>query len=613
MHLEPPTPTSVASGKEGKPEESRSERTFSFPPSKHLLAKHLVLLMLFSALLAVAVNWPAVAHLTTRVPNSHGNLRKPPPPGKPSLGDPLLVAWAVAWDGHALIHQPLQIWDANVLWPLRHSLAFSDAFLGYAPVGAIGSGAQAALVRYNLLFLFSYGLAFVGAYLLATELGAGWEGGAATGAAFAFNSWRLAQNGHLHVLSSGGIPLALWLLVRGWRNRRPRQVLAGWLVATWQLSIGFTLGIPFAYLLAVLTLAAIAAWMFRGRPPLGRAFIAASVLGIAIFIGWALLQAAPYLAIVKEFPGAKRSLATATRYSPPPVGYLSAPDYSLVWGRVTGSLRDHLNAPGEQAMFPGAIITLLALWGLLRSRHRRALRCGLLAGVLIFGVLALGFRPLNGDLGYRFLWLHAPGWDSSRTPGRVVTFGLLGLALLGGLGAQDLLQRLTLRARATPRVVIAVLGLVVGGILIEGTGSLPTQTIPAAPPSLSLARPPLLELPTSGGFDHIYMYWSTEGFPYLVNAQSGYSPCILRRVRRVARTFPDAPSIGFLRSIGVNSVVLHTNLVRGTRWSNTAEAPIEGLGITREQFGSLVIYALGDRPPSRAGLDLGRCAPRTGP
>jgi hypothetical protein len=130
------------------------------------------------------------------------------------IGDPLVQAWQVAWDGHALTHQPLDLFQANVYWPLADSLAFSDALLGYAPAGLLGEGAVAAVTRYNLLFLFSYALAFVGAYLLARELGAGRVGAAVAGAAFAYAPWRLAQLRHLHVLASGGIPLSLFFLLR---------------------------------------------------------------------------------------------------------------------------------------------------------------------------------------------------------------------------------------------------------------------------------------------------------------------------------------------------------------------------------------------------------------
>ena len=89
------------------------------------------------------------------------------------LGDPLPQSWQVAWGGHALQHQPLEFFQSNQFWPLDDTLAFSDALLGYAPAGLIGEGPEAAVVRYNLLFLFAYALCFAGAYLLARELGIG--------------------------------------------------------------------------------------------------------------------------------------------------------------------------------------------------------------------------------------------------------------------------------------------------------------------------------------------------------------------------------------------------------------------------------------------------------
>ncbi len=148
----------------------------------------------------------------------------------------------MAWGGHALGHQPLDFFQSNQFWPLDDTLAFSDALIGYAPAGLIGSGPEAAVSRYDLLFLFAYALAFAGAYLLARELGLGPGGAAVAGAAFAFAPFRLEQDGHLQVISSGGIPLAFAVGLRGYRLRRPAWVLAGWAVAAWQLSIGFTLG-----------------------------------------------------------------------------------------------------------------------------------------------------------------------------------------------------------------------------------------------------------------------------------------------------------------------------------------------------------------------------------
>src|SRR5215207_5567514 len=232
--------------------------------------REVVVVAIGSALIAIVMTWPLLLHLGAVVPRD--------------IGDPLAEAWQPAWGGHALLNQPLHFFDANRFWPIKDSLAFGDALIGYAPTGLIGNGPHAALVRYDLLFLFAYALAFLGAYVLARELGLGPAGAAVAGAAFAFAPFRLEQDGHMHIISSGGIPLALALGVRGYRLRRPWPVLAGFAVATWQLSLGFTLGLPLAYLLAALGVIAAIVWLFRGRPAPDRRLVVATAVGAALFI-----------------------------------------------------------------------------------------------------------------------------------------------------------------------------------------------------------------------------------------------------------------------------------------------------------------------------------------
>ena len=134
--------------------------------------------VLVAAVAAFVMTWPLVLHLGTEAAQD--------------TYDAPFQTWQVAWIGHALLHHPLNVFQSNIYWPERDSLAFSDVLLGYAPAALIASqGLQAALVVHNLLVLFAYALAFVGAYLLARELGAGLWGGLAAGAAFAYAPWRL--------------------------------------------------------------------------------------------------------------------------------------------------------------------------------------------------------------------------------------------------------------------------------------------------------------------------------------------------------------------------------------------------------------------------------------
>jgi hypothetical protein len=543
------------------------------------LARELTLAALGGALLAVAMQWPLVLHLG-------GDVAK-------DLGDPLAQAWQVAWGGHALLHQPLRFFDSNQFHPLHDTLAFSDALVGYAPAGAIGSGPAAAIARYDLLFLFAYALAFFGAYALARVLGAGRACAVVAGAAFAFTPWRLEQAGHLHVLSSGGIPLALALLVWGWRRRRPWAVAGGWVVATWQLSLGWTLGLQLAYLLAALGVVVGVRWWRAGtreRPRPDPHLLAATAAGALLFAAVGLLLGRVYLHVADTFPQAARGPRTVAYYSGGPVEFLAAGRDSLVWSGITAAARARVNTPAEQSLFPGLTILLLAAFGAWRGPWPRALRIGLAIGVAATAVLALGFADAGHRWLYPYGWLYAlPGWSAVRTPDRLMTLTTLGLALLAAAGA----QRLAARRRWIPWALTAL-------ILLEGCafsfhdGRLsgpPHPRVEQPPAGLAAARAPLLELPL-GAFDNRrYLLWSTAGFPALVNGRSSLNPPSFLRLNTELRAFPDTATVARLRALGVRTVVLHRAHLAGTSWADWAARPVPP-GVSRELRDGLVLYRL---------------------
>ncbi|HET7453589.1 MAG TPA: hypothetical protein VFL12_12655, partial [Thermoanaerobaculia bacterium] len=50
-------------------------------------------------------------------------------------GDPLLCAWILHWDWKQLIHDPVHLFDGNIFYPARLTLAFSENLLGAALFG----------------------------------------------------------------------------------------------------------------------------------------------------------------------------------------------------------------------------------------------------------------------------------------------------------------------------------------------------------------------------------------------------------------------------------------------------------------------------------------------
>jgi hypothetical protein len=562
--------------------------------------RELAMLIAGSCLLAVVMHWPLVLHLGTHVPRD--------------IGDPLVQAWQVAWGGEALAHQPLHFFQANQFWPLADTLAFSDALLGYSPAGLLGSGVEAAVVRYNLLFLFAYALAFAGAYLLGRELGLGRGGAAVVGAAFAFAPYRLEQDGHMQVISSGGVPLALALGLRGYRLRQPGFVIGGFAVAAWQLSLGFTIGLPLGHLMALLGLIAAICWLRAGRPRLERRMVAATAAGALIFIGTVALISPAYLRVADEHPKAHRTPELVDEFSGPATVFLLAPKENTTWGEATKPIREEVKRNvAEKTLFPGLAILILAGIGLGSSTFSRPLRVGLGLGILGISILALGFNVGDGWWWpYRILYELNPVWEAIRVPGRLVVFSSLGLALLAGAGAQAAGRALASRvsgSRLTRSPAIArgaLAGVLAALIVIEGRG-LPFDpsdhqaqpAVPFPPAPFATLPAPQLHLPGARATDNRrYLLWSVDGFPPMVNGRSSLRPEFTGRLTADAEAFPDRRTVGLLRRLGVKTVIIHLDRVVGTPWANAADRTVVGLPLRRQRRGSIVVY---DIPSLSAG------------
>ncbi|GAB3148710.1 hypothetical protein GCM10027290_33830 [Micromonospora sonneratiae] len=554
---------------------------------------------LASLVLAVLMTWPTLRYPLHTIPQD--------------ALDPTLQAWQLAWSGHILLTDPAQLWHSNTFYPEQWSFAFSDTLLGYAPAGMIGDGPVAAVLRYNILFVLAHALATFGAYALVRQLGAGRIGAAVAGVAYTYAPWLLAQAGHLHIISNGGIPLALAMLARGHgyslrHGYRPERrhagwAFAGWLVAAWQITLGFGIGVTFAYVLALIVLIAPVAWYIRrtwGRGawrPFGWKLFLSDLAGGAIFAATGALLAIPYFKVADLHPGAERTLDQARAYAPPPTGFLTAPAESRIWGELHEQARAGLSWPPEMTLLPGFALYALALGGLFFSIWTVRQRLFLLAGVLATGILAMGPRFFGGTYTFNPLFEYLPGWNGVRTPGRLMLWTTLLLGILAAGAVTALAARA--RAVAAERVppwpgpwlrLVTLLPLVL--VLVEGLNVTPHPIVPTQPAAMRTVGGPILVLPSTQDIDQNVMLWSTSRFQKVVNGGSGFTPEKLDEIRKSTISFPDPASIEYLRTLGVRTVVLLRQHVTDTPWQSTIDQPVDHLGIQRENIGETVVYRL---------------------
>lgn len=540
--------------------------------------------MVASITVATVMTWPTLAHPASTITSD--------------LGDPLYQAWAMAWLGHAFVHQPFHPFDGNAFWPLRDSAAFTDISPGLAFLGLGVSGPADALIRYNIAYALAAAVNLAGAYALARQLGSGRTGAAVAGAAFAFTPWRLAHVAHLNVLFTGGVPLTFALLLRGhgigrggWRpeRARPAVAIAGWAVAAWQIGMGFAVGLPFIYMLMFFMSACAIAWVVRGRPKLPRGLLWADGAGGLVFGTVVIAMGEVLLRVTHEFPEATagRDIGALRIFSPPISGLWMAHHNSIVWAWTgNGVRRPGLNLD-EMALFPGALVLVLAALGVFVSVWTIRRRAFFVAVVAISVVLALGTTVLDGD----WTWVPArailPGFAAIRTSGRLIVWAVLALGLL----AAGLITRLEKSWRhAMPRLALFT---VPGLVALEGLSGVPHPRVPEPPAAFRDARPPVLVLPSSVASDNQVMFWSAGNFPELGNGSSSFEPNRELQLRKATMSFPDRSSIALLRRLGFRTVVVPRSLATAKMWTDLTNRPIDGLPIRREQENDGVIFMLG--------------------
>jgi hypothetical protein len=600
-------------------------------PIRRRFRSYLLELLLAAAIcagVAAAMGWQVLKDLSRVVPG---------------VGvDPYIELWSLGWSGHAL--KPgsgipfTQVFNGNAFYPADYSLAFTDSLFGLGPFTWFFHGAGGLVTAYNLIFVFGPALAAFGGYALARQVGAHPLGAAVAGAGIAYAPWHTGQFSHLHVLTTGPMVLALAMLARGHGLTmsgdrppvRPLWVLLGWLVAAWQLTIGFAHGLPFAYLLAVIGLLVVVVVPLRWhrarrrqaaalsdpnaavvpgaahRPRRTAALVITDLLGGGIFAVVGALMAYPYLRVEAIDPAAvadARSLEQVLKYSPKAIDLITPPGVEGTWSWLTrGEIL--FDGSNEVRLLPGAILLLLAVIGLFVSTWRWWWRVTLAVTTALIIVFCMGARFPDRlfpgpDAPFVLLWKHVPGWAADRTPGRLIVFAILALALLAAGAVSRMCGWGVVGRRGGSlglrTVVFSVLPVL---IVLEGWAKIPVNPVPPPPQALTGAVAPLVVLPSVWTNDSKVMFWlAARGYPEVANGQSGFTPSTLTRMRAELTGFPDVKSVNYLRQNGFRSVVVLRTPVGTPLWQDADRVPDPSLGLTRTDLGESLLYTLTPAPP----------------
>jgi hypothetical protein len=494
------------------------------------------------AILTIAATWPQIVR----------------PAGIPDHRDSWFNMWRIAWIAHQLPRDPAHLFDANIHYPEPGTLAYSDAVLVPATIGAplLWLGVPTPYVH-TFLVLASFVFAGVGTWALVRMVTGSSIAGVAAGLIFAFTPYRFDHYMHLELLWTAWMPLTLLAMHRAIdRGSLAAGLASGGLFAAQTMSsiyYGVFFGTVLVVFAAVMTIGRTRPAARRAAVSLGCGALLAAVLVAAYFV--------PYWharSVVGE-----RSTDEALMYSAGPVHYLASMPEGWLYGSISGRL-----GRSEKRLFPGAIALLLAavaLWPPV-DRHRAAYALALVVAV------DLSFGPRG--LTYDWLREYVPPYRGLRAPARAAGVALLMIAVLAGFGWARV-QRAMHRSRLSRRgAAIAAAGLaaiaaeyaVAPRALIDApTAPEPVYTWLASRPAGVVAEFPMPDEHALPGRDPEFAYRSTFHWRPLVNGYSGHVPDSYVDLLRAVAVFPSDAALERLRASDVRYIVLHERLF-GPDW-----------------------------------------------
>jgi hypothetical protein len=536
--------------------------------------------------MAVAYTYPLITHLGTGF--LHGI----------DYYDSFQQAWVVAWVQHALLTNPLSLYDAPIFYPTKSALAYIDTMLPAAilllPARLITHNSA---VIYNLAVVTSFPMCATCMYLWADRLIHDARGSFLAGLIYAYCPYRLRHIEHLNLLSAECIPLTLLCF----EIVRTRGGKLAWLGLGASLVLGAVTSLYYAAfgIVALALYAAVLRW--RGQ----------LLLSIrALRDAWPLLPSLLlltagvwfYMRVMSTSFGPRR-LEDMVFFAADVRDFLHVGPQNPLLGWSDQMWRLPPTA-ARQYLFPGFVALGLAIFACrgtaevdlcgdrVKSAAPSVARTLVIVAALV-ALLSLGpylklfgtfsFGPLEHvPLPYLLVYELLPPLRGLRDVGRYDQVAMAFLAAAAGLGLARLLSN---RRPSTARLLfVGLICLVVAEYWSVQRPLIPVQSGAAIPPIYTwLDRQPAgiaLELPVCDTRlpwnicteEFPYMYYQTYHWHPLVNGWAGSYPSDWFTRAVALESFPSDRSWPLIKQFGVRYVIIHPDFpgLAGTAsWLNT--------------------------------------------
>jgi hypothetical protein len=494
----------------------------------------LALVLLGFGVLTIALTFPLAFHLGTV--------------GRVDNGDGQLSIWNVAWVARTLVLDPRHVFDANIFYPHRWTLAYSETNLG---AGALAIPVYWATgnpyAAHNFVVLLSFVLSGTGTYYLVRYLVNDRWAATISAICFAYCPYLFGHTPHIQLLMSAGLPLGQLAFHRVADQPSGRRgAVLGLTMATQALFCGYYA--VFVMLMVGFSVLLIAA---TRRLWTDARYWSAIAVAAGVAIAVVLPLYVPYVSLQRA-TDFTRSLDEARRYSADGRTYLASGSYAHSW------MLKLIGHWGE-LLFPGFVASMFGLAGAVVGWFARGRLREL--SVLYASLGGLGYWASLGPRAglYSAMYAAIPVFTFLHAPSRFGLVVALALSVLAGIAITALLARVS-----RPTLVGIVLAFAATAELVVPLYFPRVQPIETVYRVLaSLPRGAVLEMPVySSKFAFLrtqYMLSSTAHWMPLVDAYSDYIPQDFNDQAEILGEFPTEAALKLLEPNRVRYAVFHTD------------------------------------------------------
>lgn len=369
------------------------------------MKKFIVLYSLFCIIVTFAIFLPYSRTITYALPNAV---------------DPVFYAWNIEHNLQSATHGFGDLLDTNIFYPEGNTLAFSDTLYAQtiltAPIIVLTKN---PVLAENLYILLTFPMAAIAMFFLSYEITRHKWASALSGIFFAFCYPRLAQVGHLPMISSQWIPLFVLFFLKFLKTGSSKFLLLTFLFFVLNITSSIYFGVFLFPIIVIALLIEPEKWKHIIKNMLIWFIPMMIVLGIVLY---------PYIRLKAEYPAIRRSLEDTGRLSAQTRDYLTILPTSLLAN--TGVFRTETN---EKPLY--LTVTLLVLAGLgIFLGWKRQKKYVIFFSISALTAYLLSLGPTTQTSPYTLLYRIFPLMQIVRVPARfviIVVFSLAGLAAIG--------------------------------------------------------------------------------------------------------------------------------------------------------------------------------------